>query len=71
MVIQDYLVRYYQYELCCVCRRGGRSGAYDRESVDNGPAGPARWSDSRDGGPRSANFGSSRWDDRPADSRYV
>jgi len=43
--------------------RGGRTGAYDRESIDNGPAGPPRWSDNRDG-PRSANYGSGRWDDR-------
>jgi len=46
-----------------------RGGAYDRESVDNGPAGPPpRWSDSRDG-PRSSNYSSGRWDDRSGDSR--
>ena len=49
--------------------RGGRAGAYDRESIDNGPPGPARWSDSRDG-PRSANYGSGgRWDDRLSDNK--
>jgi len=54
--------------LCHVCDRGGRTGAYDRESIDNGPPGPPRWSDSRDGS-RSANYSSGRWDDRSSDAR--
>jgi len=51
-----------------VCR-GGSTGVYDRESIDNGPPGPPRWSESRDA-PRSANYGSAaRRDDRFGDTR--
>nr|AGI37446.1 PL10 [Pristina longiseta] len=48
--------------------RGSRSGPHDRESIDNGPTGSARWSEPARNGPQSRSNDSS--DSQRNDSRH-